>query len=132
MIIKFKNLEKSEIAREAVRSRMDPLIEKFEDLKGCRILVTLEMENSPLQAGPDHFKVKVHIANGRYRDITVEKEETNLYVALAEVAEHMLEVLNRFGDRNRVKGRKKARELVKKLKTWEGPSEEFDDEQKTG
>ncbi len=114
--IKFKNLDKSEMAREAVFERIEPLIEKFPDLNESKIQITLEMENSPLQAGPDLFKVKLHVARGRYDGITVEKSDASLYVALAEVVDHMLEVLNRFGDRARVKERKRARELTKELK----------------
>ncbi len=113
--IKFKNLEKSEMAREAIQERIEALMEKFPDLHESKIQITLEMENSPLQAGPDLFKVKVHIARGRYDGITVEKSAANLYVARAEVIEHMLEVLNRHGDRARVKERKKARDLAREI-----------------
>jgi ribosome-associated translation inhibitor RaiA len=111
--IKFKNLEKSEMAREAVEERLEALADKFPDLGAGTMLVTLEMENSPTQAGPDFFKVKVHISRGRYRGITVKKADSNLYVALAEVVDHMLEKLNRHGDRVRVKERKIARQIVK-------------------
>lgn len=113
--VKFKNLDKSEMAREAVQERIEALIEKFEDLNQSKIQVTLEMENSPVQAGPDLFKVKLHVSRGRYDGITVEKSDSNLYVALAEVVDHMLEALNRFGDRARVKERKRARELTREL-----------------
>ena len=112
--VKFKNLDRSEIAREAAHERIESLVEKFYDLYESKIQVTLEMENSPVQAGPDLFKVKVHVFRGRYDGITVEKSDSNLYVALAEVVDHMLEVLNRYGDRARVKERKRARELIKK------------------
>lgn len=115
--IKFKNLEKSEMACEAVQERVETLADKFPDLSESKIQITLEMENSPFQAGPDLFKVKLHVARGRYDGITVEKADANLFVALAEVVDHMLEVLNRFGDRSRVKERKQARELTKELKT---------------
>ena len=111
--IKFKNLEKSELARESVLVRIESLVEKFEDLKKSKIQVTLEMENSPLQAGPDLFKVKLHVSRGRYDGITVEKSDGNLYSALAEVLEHMLEVLNRYGDKVRVRQRKQARQIAK-------------------
>ncbi len=113
--IKFKNLEKSEMAREAVQNRIDSLAEKFSDLNESKLFVTLEMENSPIQAGPDLFKVKLHISSGRYKGITVEKADSNLYVALAEVVDHMLEKLNRFGDRARVKERKNARQIAREL-----------------
>jgi ribosome-associated translation inhibitor RaiA len=111
--IKFKNLDKSEMAREAVQNRIEVLIEKFPDLNDSKIIITLEMENSPLQAGPDLFKVKVFVTRGRYDGITVEKPNANLYVALAEVVDHMLEALNRFGDRARVKERKTARQITR-------------------
>ncbi len=117
--VKFKNLEKSSLVREAVVSRVEPMIDKFNDLNKSKILITLEMENSPLQAGPDLFKVKLHVSGGRYRGITIEKEDLNLYVALADVIDHMLEVLNRHGDRARVKQRRRARRIVESLATSE-------------
>lgn len=103
------------MAREAVQERVEVLTDKFPDLSESKIQVTLEMENSPTQAGPDRFKVKIHVSRARYDGITVEKSDSNLYVALAEVVDNMLEVLNRFGDRARVKERKRARELTREL-----------------
>ena len=113
--IKFKNLEKSEMAREAVEERIEALVAKFPDLNASKIQVTLEMENSPSQAGPDLFRVKLHVARGKYDGITVDKANSNLYVALAEVVDHMLEKFNRFGDRMRVKERTKARKIARHL-----------------
>ena len=113
--IKFKNLEKSEMAREAVEERIETLIQKFPDLSASKIQITLEMENSPSKAGPDLFRVKLHVARGRYDGITVDKADSSLYVALAEVVDHMLEKLNRFGDRLRVKERTKARKIALEL-----------------
>lgn len=113
--LKFKNLEKSELAREVVEERIEALVEKFPDLNESKVQVTLEMENSPTQAGPDLFRVKLHIVRGRYDGITYDKADANLYVALAGVVDHMLEKLNRFGDRLRVKERTKARKIHKDL-----------------
>jgi ribosome-associated translation inhibitor RaiA len=115
IIVKFKNLEKSELAREAAQERIEALVAKFPDMEESKIQITLEMENSPLQAGPDLFKVKLYIAGGRYDKITVEKKHANLYGALAEIVEHMLEKLNRFGDRVRVKERRRARQIVSRV-----------------
>jgi ribosome-associated translation inhibitor RaiA len=114
--IKFKNLEKSELAIEATQERIDYMVEKFPDLKQSKINITLEMENSPLQAGPDFFKIKMHVRRGRYNGITLVKGNSNLYLALAELVDHLLEKLNRFGDKARVKERKSARQLAKKIK----------------
>ena len=110
--VKFKNLDSSELAREAVTDRIDSLIEKFPELKSCRIVTLLEMENSPLKPGPDLFTVKVQVLNGRYRGVTISKSDGNLYVALATVSEHLLERLNRFGDRARVKNRRQERSVA--------------------
>ena len=113
--IKFKNLERTEMAREAVEERIETLIQKFPDLSASKIQITLEMENSPSQAGPDLFRVKLHVARGRYNGITVDKADSSLYVALAEVVGHMLEKLNRFGDKLRVKERTSARKIAREL-----------------
>jgi ribosome-associated translation inhibitor RaiA len=111
--IKFKNLEKSDMASEAAQNRIEALIKKFPELSKSKIQITLEMENSLTQAGPDLFKVKCHISGAKYDGVTVEKEDSNLYVALADVIEHMLESLNRFGDKARVKEIKKARQIAR-------------------
>ena len=113
--IVFKNLEPSQLARDIVKEKIEPVIGKFPSLADHKVTLTLEMENSPAQAGPDLFSVKLHVVRGRYDGVTVEKSDASLYVALAEVVDHMLEVLNRFGDRARVKERTRARELTKEL-----------------
>jgi ribosome-associated translation inhibitor RaiA len=114
--VKFKNLEKSDLIQQIVEDRILSLINKFPDLYPRDIKLTLEMENSPIQAGTDLFKVKIYITRGRFKGITVTKEEINLYQALAEVMEHMLERLNRFGDKRRVKERNIARRTQRALR----------------
>jgi len=111
IIVKFKNLDRSDLAIETVRTRVGALVEKFPDLQKSKIQVTLEMENSPVQAGPDSFTVKLHITRGRYDGLTIEKTNDNLYHALAELVDYMLESLNRFGDKARIKERTLARQI---------------------
>ncbi len=113
ILIQFKNLKPSELAREATLERIGAIAEKFPDLNDSRVRVTLEMENSPHKPGPDLFTVKLHVPNGRYRGITVSKSNSNLYVALADLVEHLLEKLNRYGDRERVRARNLARKKTK-------------------
>lgn len=105
----FKNLDRSEIAREAAHERIDSVLAKFPDLRRSKVVVTLEMENSPHQPGPDLFTVKLHVPHGKYAGVTISKSEPSLYVALADVADHLLEKLNRSGDRRRVKRITQAR-----------------------
>ncbi len=109
--IVFKNLEYSELAKYTAQERIETVLERFPDLKNSRITITLGMENSPVQAGPDLFTVKFYCHNGRYRRLVMEKSAGNLYAALADVVDHLLEKLNRLGDKSRVKEIKKARRL---------------------
>jgi ribosome-associated translation inhibitor RaiA len=111
--IRFKNLERSDIAREIARERIETIIDKFPDLRSSAVTVTLEMQNSPLQAGPDIFSVKFQVSGGRYRGAIVKKSAGSLYEALAEVVEHLLEKLNRLGDRKRVRSVSLARQLAR-------------------
>jgi ribosome-associated translation inhibitor RaiA len=97
----------------ATRQRLEALVDKFPDLSASKIRITLEMEISPFQSGPDFFKIKLHIARGRYDGIIVEKSDASIYVALADLVDHMLEKLNRFGDRQRVQQRSKARRIAR-------------------
>ena len=110
--IHFRNLEKSELAREAAIERFETVKERFPELRNSDLRVTLSMENSPLNPGPDMFSVKVHCKGGIYSDLILEKSAPNLYAALAEAVDYMLERLNRFSDKKRVKSRKNDRRFV--------------------
>ncbi len=123
----FKNLDRSELAREAATERIEAVVEKFPDLDNNLISITLEMLNSPIHAGPDLFSVKVHVSSGRYRGVRLEKSAPNLYIALAHVVDHMLEMLNRFGDRARVKERNRARTLSVPREVSSDAPDDFED-----
>ena len=110
--ITFKNLERSELAKEAVEERFKEVVDRFPDLSQSNIHVTLSMENSPRQSGPDLFRVKTRIEKNKYHGVILEKKSSSLYTALADVAEHLLERLNRFGDKKRVKARRQERTLT--------------------
>ena len=109
--IVFRNLETSDLARRAATERVEAMVAKFPDLEGETIIVNLEMDNSPFQAGRDVFWVKLQVASGRYRGLRLEKSSTNLYVALADLAHCLLEKLNRFGDRARMRQLRTARRI---------------------
>ncbi len=110
--IVFKNLQKSDLTRASVLERILPLVSKFPGLETARIRVTLEMHNAPEQPGPDLYSVKMQILRGKYRGIRLEKSADTLHLALADLVEHALERLNRYGDRARVRERSKARRLL--------------------
>lgn len=109
MRIIFRNLEKSELAREAVAERLGDIVEKFPSLQNHKITVTLFMENSPVQAGPDSFGVRVLIQGAKFKTVSLCKRSPSLYRALADVREHLLETLNRVGDKARIVERNTGR-----------------------
>lgn len=108
----FKNLEKSELAKNLVENRLTDAVERFPDLHESQITATLTMDNSPTQAGPDLFGVKVRIVGGKYDGVILERSANSLYTALSELSERLLERLNRRGDRERVKIRKSERKFL--------------------
>lgn len=107
----FKNLEKSDLVKEVVLDKMNLLIEKFPELTAHSISVTLSMDNSKIKAGPDEFGVKVQIKGEKFDGLIVEKKSMTVYLALAEVNEAMLELINRRIDKLRVKTRTQSRKI---------------------
>ena len=115
MAISFKNLEPSALARESVEARVLAVVEKFPDLEENKIKIVLEMKNSRLQTGPDLFSIQLNIFSGRYEGIKITKSSANLYAALAEICDRLLDLLNRHGDKKRIKSIKQSRKM-KELK----------------
>jgi len=111
----FKNLEKSELAKDAVFERIVPLFEKFPELKKEMIIFTLSMDNSPIQAGPDLFKVKMQLKAGRYKGVVLEKSALNLYSALAELIDTVHERLKRSDEKKRNIQRSHQRKKKEKI-----------------
>ena len=91
----FKNLEKSELAKNIVTERLSPILEKFSHIRDHRITVTLEMENSPSQAGPDYFTVSTMINGPLYKNIKLEKSSENLYLATAAASDGIQALLGK-------------------------------------
>ena len=107
--IKFKNLDRSDLVAEIVRTRFETLLESFPDLQEHSIRVTIDMQNSPHQAGPDEFHVKTQIHGFKFKNVIVDKNADNLYKALAEVVEVLHEKLNRSLDKKKAKMRQRVR-----------------------
>ncbi len=80
--IKFKNFEKSELAREVVFESFQGLLSNLSDLKNCKIQVVLEMEKCRSHLGPDLFKVNTHFHSDSLGDISVVQSDPSLYTAL--------------------------------------------------
>lgn len=97
--IVFKNMETSQLAKDVVQERISPIIEKFPSLEGHRITLTLEMENSPLQAGPDLFTVSSVVFGKTYKGLKIKKSSGNFFHATAELANSLNELLSQESDR---------------------------------
>lgn len=107
--VKFKNLKKSEFIKDNIVQKIESVVNKFSIFKDKNTTVTVEMENSPFQAGPDLYNVKLQINRGKHRGINLKKSSSNLYLALATVSDHLFEILNRALDKERTVKIKKSR-----------------------
>jgi ribosome-associated translation inhibitor RaiA len=107
--IHFKSMDPSPFVEAVVLERLEHLKGKFPGLQRAKIKINLAMENSPIHPGPDLFTARIQILHGRYSGILVCKSAPNLYAAIADLMDHMLERLNRHGDRKRVKERTMTR-----------------------
>ena len=116
--ILFRRFDKSEIVKETIHERIEPILEKFPELQKERIAFTLSMLNSRTQAGPDLFRVKVQIKSGQYKDIVLECSNMSFYGALAEVIDKIHERLKRHDEKirnnNRQDRRKRKVEMIYK------------------
>lgn len=92
--IKFKKLERSELAREAVLETFQSLIQVMPELESCKIQVTLWGESGSSRAGPDRFKVETRLEAKRYGRLKVDQSATSLYTALSKTVDFILKQLN--------------------------------------
>ena len=106
----FKNLEKSNLAKDVTEDKIQSLIEKFPDLKQHSVHVTISMDNSSSQPGPDEFGIKIQIKGKKFGGLILEKRAKSFYVAITEACEVLLELLNRRTDKLRVKKRTQLRQ----------------------
>ena len=97
----FKNLEKSDMVSEIVQEKVSHVLAKFPELEGATATVSVEMENSPIHAGKDDFRVKLVVTNRRFKPLVLQKEGPNLYQAAAILSDRLFEVLHRSLEKKR-------------------------------
>jgi len=73
------------------------------------------MENSSRKPGPDLFTAKVKILGEKFKHLGLEKGASSLYEAIKTVDDGMLELLNRAGDKQRVRARSQGRKAEREL-----------------
>lgn len=116
MKIVFKNLEHSDLVKQFVEDRFEPLAEKFPHLRSHKMTITLEMENSPVKPGRDSFSARVLVEGRKFRGLNFTRSSPNLYAAIADSVDGMLELLNRAGERYRVRSRRQTRKAIEMLR----------------
>ena len=98
MKIIFKNMESSENVKAVIVERMSHILEKYPSARDHRITFTLEMENSPFQAGPDRFNASALIS-GKVFKLRIKRSSQNLYQSIADLAEGFNQLMSREADR---------------------------------
>jgi ribosome-associated translation inhibitor RaiA len=107
----FKKIEQSKMTTDLVRSRLEDVVTKFPDLSKHSLKALVYAENTSTQAGPDVFGVKLIVDGKKFKKIVLEKKGRNLYVALGDLCDSLLERLNRVLDKQRVKRRVQAQKM---------------------
>ncbi len=97
--IVFKNMESSQLAKDFLQQKITLIIDKFPLLQGHRITITVEMENSPQQAGPDLFTLSSFVSGKNFRGLKIKKSSENFYHAAAELFDGLNELLGQESHR---------------------------------
>lgn len=117
----FKNLQKSEILRDIVSDRIERIVRKFPefDVNNARVhgTVIVSMENSPFKKGADHFTLKLILNGSGLKTIIIEKSAESMYMALALLTDHLIEVLHRCLEKRRELGKEQQRQF--KRQAWQ-------------
>lgn len=111
----FKRMSRSKFAEELIIERLQKVREKFPNLKWSRQVITVSMENSPFQAGPDLFTIQFHCRTGQFRGALLKKSSESLYAAVADLFESLIERLSRLGSKERAKMRGRTRRMQRWL-----------------
>lgn len=123
----FQNLKRSEFIKSFVTDRVLSVLEKFPQNRRGKVVVYVSMENSPRQAGPDVFGVKVMLRNSIIKTFVMSKKAESLFQATAEVVDGLLETLHRQSERILSKRRNREREWKQVTHAPTGIRSEFSD-----
>jgi ribosome-associated translation inhibitor RaiA len=97
--LNFHNLDRSELAKEAVEDSLAPVLEQFPFVNVSQIWVSLSTENSSSTSEPDFFRVNMRLAGGVADGISVTAVASSLFVALSGAARELTEGLEKISDR---------------------------------
>lgn len=89
IVVHFKNLRRSEFIEMNVKRAFASLLD-FSQTKGSVLAITVEMQNSPLKAGKDHFVVKCRLLDSQSKSLFVNKSGENVFEVI-HTAAHVLQ-----------------------------------------
>ncbi|MBY0383582.1 HPF/RaiA family ribosome-associated protein [bacterium] len=92
--IRFKNLKQSEFIKRSIENAFSSLNEDT-DLPSPIVSVTVEMQNSPLKAGKDHFVVCSRLWTPEGKALFVKKSGENIFDAISECARTLTERISK-------------------------------------
>lgn len=98
MQIKFKNLEPSQLAKEAVQEKMASLYSEYDFLNFCRIRVNIELMSNRSVDRPDLFAVSFHIVEGKCVGLKLQQSDPNLHDALGRLVEQIRQRLRQMSE----------------------------------
>jgi ribosome-associated translation inhibitor RaiA len=105
----FKNINRSEFIKEVAQDRVTDLLNKYPDLGNHELSVTFSMDNSPRQKGPDSFAVKILMRGRKFKNLILEKRDSNLYGALAKALGSLSEKISKGLTKNKDKYKRSSR-----------------------
>jgi ribosome-associated translation inhibitor RaiA len=116
MKIVFKNGLESEFIKNAMNQHMEVLEEKHPELQQTDAIVTVKMDNSPLQAGPDSYTVNIRLIGGRnFRNISLHKTAQNFYSAMNAAFHVLAQKLSKKSEKKRGLIRQRRRQFKQEL-----------------
>lgn len=117
----FRNFDRSEFVERVATDRIQEVLAKFPEFRASTSTITLYMDNSPVQAGPDLFGARLYVKAPRGRALIIEKSDLNMHMAIAKLSEALLERLHRFMDKERSVQRRRGSKIQKKA-FWQSVS----------
>ncbi len=98
----FRNIEKSELMKDAIETKVSHILAKFPGLQNATTTVIAT-------PGPDSYHVKVVLLSRGLKPVILERDGEDANHAFSHLADRLFEVLHRSLERRREKTRSERR-----------------------
>jgi ribosome-associated translation inhibitor RaiA len=99
--IVYKNFEPTNYTKEIILERIKPIINKFSLDHKHRVRITLEVVNSPSQAGADVYSITTFIHGITYKNFKMKRSSSDFFRAIADLVDGLQFQLGK--ENNRIK-----------------------------